>query len=131
MSKIRGGLHVNNDDLMKELNKTLNNISLDIRQIMTTLGHFEEKFKGTQKDIESIRESTKDNQEDVQELTLKVNTIKTENVDTKKDVEILFDKFKHRDKKSDNDRKWIIGTVISVVLMFVAVASLALTLIGG
>ncbi len=117
--------------MMKELNNTLTDISLDIRQIMTTLEHFDEKFKGTQKDIEGIKTNAEKNQKDVQELGLKVNTIKGENDETQKDVEILFDKFRQRDRKSDNDRKWLVATSISVVVMFITLAGLIVNTIGG
>src|SRR5690625_5134387 len=93
-------------------------MSLDIREVLTTLNHFNEKFNATSDEIREIKETSKENQLNLQKITLDVNTLKNDNEDTKKDVEVLFDKFKERDKKTDNDRKWFVDTVISVEVMF-------------
>ena len=116
-------------DNEQEVTSKLNEMSLDIREVLTTLNHFNEKFNATNDEIREIKETSKENQLNLQKITLDVNTLKNDNEDTKKDVEVLFDKFKERDKKTDNDRKWLVGTVISVVVMFVGLIGLIMNII--
>ena len=113
----------------QDVTRKLNEMSLDIREVLTTLNHFNEKFNDTNDEIREIKETSKENQLNLQKITLDVNTLKNDNEDTKKDVEVLFDKFKERDKKTDNDRKWLVGTVISVVVMFVGLIGLIMNII--
>ena len=116
-------------DNEQEVTSKLNEMSLDIREVLTTLNHFNEKFNDTNDEIREIKETSKENQLNLQKITLDVNTLKNDNEDTKKDVEVLFDKFKERDKKTDNDRKWLVGTVISVVVMFIGLIGLIMNII--
>lgn len=102
-------------ELVRELTKVMTDIGLDIREIKTTLSHFGEKFDRVQNDIAEVRIATNENEHEVETLKLKMNTVEIQSADMKTDVGILFDKFKERDKKSDTDRKWLIGTVLSVV----------------
>lgn len=113
----------------QDVTKKLNEMSLDIREVLTTLNHFNEKFTDTNKELKEIKDTSKENQIELQKLTLDVNTLKNDSTDTKKDVEILFGKFRDRDKKTDNDRKWLIGTVISVVVMFISLIALIISFI--
>lgn len=108
--------------LIEKLTGVMTEIGLDIREIKTTLSHFGEKFDRVQNDINEVRIATNETEHDVEALKIKMNTVEIQSADMKTDVGILFDKFKERDKKSDTDRKWLIGTVISVVgLTFVFV----------
>ena len=113
----------------QDVTRKLNEMSLDIREVLTTLNHFNEKFNDTNDELKEIKETSKENQINLQKITLDVNTLKGDNEDTKKDVEILFGKFRERDKKADNDRKWLVGTVISVVVMFVGLIGLIINMI--
>lgn len=103
------------NELVRDLTKVMTDIGLDIREIKTTLSHFGEKFDRVQNDIAEVRIATNETEHDVEALKIKMNTVEIQSVDMKNDVGILFDKFKERDKKSDTDRKWLIGTVLSVV----------------
>jgi len=116
----------NANELVRELTKVMTGIGLDIREIKTTLSHFGEKFDGVQKDIEKVRIATNETEHDVETLKLKMNTLEIQSADMKTDVGILFAKFKERDKKSDTDRKWIIGTVLSVVGLTVTVITIVI-----
>jgi len=111
------------NELVRELTKVMTDIGLDIREIKTTLSHFGEKFDGVQKDIEKVRIATNETEHDVETLKLKMNTLEIQSADMRTDVGILFDKFKERDKKSDTDRKWLIGTVLSVVALVITLIS--------
>ena len=110
-------------ELVKDLTKVMTEIGLDIREIKTTLSHFGEKFDDVQKDIAEVRIATTETGHEVETLKLKMNTVEIQSADTKEDVGILFDKFRERDKKSDTDRKWLIGTVISVVALVITLIS--------
>lgn len=109
----------NANELVKELTKVMTEIGLDIREIKTTLTHFGEKFDRVQNDISEVRIATNETEHEVEALKIKMNTVEIQSGDMKSDVQILFDKFKERDKKSDNDRKWLIGTVISVAALVI------------
>src|SRR5699024_899635 len=113
----------------KEVTSKLNEMSLDIREVLTTLNHFNEKFNATNDEIREIKETSKENQLNLQKITLDVNTLKNDNENTKKDVEVLFDKIKERDNNTNNDRKWLVGNVISVVIMFVGLIGLIMNII--
>lgn len=110
-------------ELVKELTKVMTEIGLDIREIKTTLSHFGEKFDDVQKDISEVKIATSETEHEVETLKLKMNTVEIQSADTKEDVGILFNKFRERDKKSDTDRKWLIGTVISVVALIITLIS--------
>ena len=130
------------EHLIEKLTDALTTIGLDIREIKTTLSHFGEKFDRVQQDVNEVKISTKENEHEIEALKLKSNTLENESQETKKDVQILFTKFKEREakieseqkardlktdeayKKQDTDRKWLIGTVISIVLLGIAVINL-------
>lgn len=114
-----------NSGLVKELTKVMTEISMDIREIKTTLFHFGEKFDGVQREISDIKTETKENALNIDKLKIKLNTIEVQSKETKDDVEILFRKNKERDLKSDADRKWLIGTIITVAGLVIAFISLA------
>lgn len=101
-------------ELVRDLTKVMTEIGLDIREIKTTLSHFGEKFDDVQKDIAEVKIATNETEHEVETLKIKMNTVEIQSADMKSDVGILFDKFRTRDKKSDTDRKWLIGTVLSV-----------------
>ncbi|BAQ11285.1 hypothetical protein OXB_2814 [Bacillus sp. OxB-1] len=105
----------NANELVKELTKVMTDIGLDIREIKTTLTHFGEKFDRVQNDIAEVKIATTETEHEVEALKIKMNTVEIQSADTKHDVGILFQKFRERDKKSDTDRKWLIGTVLTVV----------------
>ena len=80
--------------------------------------------------VEGKIDSALELKKDVGLLSEKVDAIKTESGNTvtelknaKEDIQILFRKSKEREQKSDTDRKWLIGTIISVF-------ALGLTVIG-
>lgn len=102
------------NELVKELTKVMTDIGLDIREIKTTLTHFGEKFDRVQSDISEVKIATSETEHEVDVLKIKMNTVEIQTDDMKNDVGILFEKFRERDKKSDTDRKWLIGTVLSV-----------------
>jgi len=112
------------EHLIEKLTDALTTIGLDIREIKTTLSHFGEKFDRVQQDVNEVKIAAKENEHEIETIKLKSNTLSNEIQDTKKDVQILFQKFEKRDSKSDADRKWIIGTIISVVLLGIAVINL-------
>lgn len=116
----------NQNHLIEKLTDALTTIGLDIREIKTTLSHFGEKFDRVQQDVNEVKIATKENEHEIEALKLKSNTLENEMQDTKKDVQILFSKFKERDSKSGADRKWLIGTVISVVLLGIAIINLVI-----
>lgn len=116
----------NGNELVKELTKVMTEIGLDIREIKTTLTHFGDKFDTVQKDLDGIKEESKGNVHEIDKLKLKVNTVEIQSKETKDDVEILFRKNKERDLKSDADRKWLIGTIITVAGLLITVVSLAI-----
>lgn len=111
------------NELVRDLTKVMTDIGLDIREIKTTLSHFGEKFDRVQNDIAEVRIATNETEHDVETLKLKMNTVEIQSADMKNDVSILFAKFKERDKKSDTDRKWLIGTVLSVVALVITLIS--------
>lgn len=113
----------NGNELVRELTKVMTEIGLDIREIKTTLSHFGEKFDTVQKDIEKVRIATSETEHEVETLKLKMNTVEIQSADMRGDVGILFAKFKERSKKSDTDRKWLIGTVLSMVALVVTLIS--------
>ena len=115
-------------DNEQDVTRKLNEMSLDIREVLTTLNHFNEKFTETNNELKEIKETSKENQINLQKLTLEVNTHDSDIKEVKNDVEIIFEKFRHRDKKTDNDRKWLIGTVISVVVLFVSIVGLIISI---
>ncbi|MBE3102968.1 MAG: hypothetical protein IMZ40_01905 [Bacilli bacterium] len=111
----------NQNHLIEKLTDALTAIGLDIREIKTTLLHFGEKFDRVHQDVHEIKSNAKENEHEIETLMLKNNILENEIQDMKKDVQILFGEFKERDSKSVADRKWLIGTVISVVLLGIAV----------
>lgn len=114
------------NELVRELTKVMTDIGLDIREIKTTLSHFGEKFDRVQNDIAEVRIATNETEHDVEALKIKMNTVEIQSADMRTDVGILFDKFKERDKKSDTDRKWLIGTVITVAGLAVSIISIVI-----
>lgn len=117
------------NELVKDLTKVMTEISLDIREIKTTLSHFGEKFDRVQQDLSEVRIASNETEHEVDILKIKTNTIEIQSGEMKDDVQILFDKFKERDKKSDTDRKWLIGTVIAVAGLTVSIVSIAIKFI--
>lgn len=105
----------NQEKLIEKLTGVMTDIGLDIREIKTTLSHFGEKFDRVQQDLSEVRITSKETEHEVEALKIKMNTVEIQSTDMKNDVGILFEKFRERDKKSDTDRKWLIGTVLSVV----------------
>lgn len=120
------GVAVDQEHLIEKLTDALTTIGLDIREIKTTLSHFGEKFDRVQQDVNEVKIYSKENEHEIEVLKLKGNTLETEMKDTKKDLKIVFDKFKERDDKSNIDRKWIIGTVVSVALLGIAIINLVI-----
>lgn len=112
----------------QNVTKKLNEMSLDIREVLTTLNHFNEKFTDTNKELKEIKDTSKENQIALQKLNLDVNTHDSDIKEVKDDVEIIFSKFRERDKKTDNDRKWLVGTVISVVVLFISIIGLIINI---
>lgn len=115
--------------LIEKLTGVMTEISLDIREIKTTLSHFGEKFDRVQQDISEVRNTSKENEHEIETMKIMVNTIEHRSTETKEDVQILFRKFKERDTKGDNDRKWLIGTVITVVALGITIISFAINFI--
>ncbi|MET3658404.1 hypothetical protein [Sporosarcina psychrophila] len=115
--------------LIEKLTGVMTEISLDIREIKTTLSHFGEKFDRVQQDISEVRNTSKENEHEIETMKIMVNTIEHRSTETKEDVQILFRKFKERDTKGDNDRKWLVGTVITVVALGITIISFAINFI--
>lgn len=111
----------NQNHFIEKLTDALTVIGLDIREIKTTLSHFDEKFDRVHQDVYEIKGNAKKNEHEIEIMKLKNNTLENKIQDMEKDVQILFGEFKERDSKSVADRKWLIGTIISVVLLGIAV----------
>lgn len=111
----------NQNHFIEKLTDALTAIGLDIREIKTTLSHFGEKFDRVHQDVHEIKSNAKENEQEIESLMLKNTILENEIQVMKKDVQILFSEFKGRDSKSIADRKWLIGTIISVVLLGIAV----------
>lgn len=114
------------DEQLSRLNDTLTTISGDIREIMTRMDHFEERFTSYNKEIKDIREVAKSNEQRTSKIETKQTIIATRGESLEKEVSHLKNKlntevaylearFEKRDEKSDNDRKWLIGTIIAVI----------------
>ena len=116
------------NELVRDLTKVMTDIGLDIREIKTTLSHFGEKFDRVQNDIAEVKIATNETEHEVDVLKIKTNTIEIQSADMKADVGILFEKFKERDKKSDNDRKWLIGTVLTVLGLTISFISFVISI---
>lgn len=104
----------NQDKVLAKLTEALNNIGLDIREIKTTLKHFDEKFGRVQKDVSIVREEISDVKHDLEKVKIKSAEQESKTKDNKDDIGRLFEKIKDRDNKIDADRKWIIGIGITV-----------------
>ena len=118
------------DEQLSRLNDTLTTISGDIREIMTRMDHFEERFTSYNEEIKDIREVAKSNEQRTSKIETKQTIIATRGESLEKEVSHLKNKlntevtdlearFEKRDEKSDNDRKWLIGTIIAVISLAV------------
>lgn len=87
--------------------------------------------------VEGKIDSALELKKDVGLLSEKVDTVKTESGNTatelknaKEDIQILFRKSKEREQKADTDRKWLIGTIISVLALGLTVLGIGIAAIN-
>lgn len=137
------------DEQLKELNGTLLQISGDIREIMTKMNHFEERFESYTEEIDDIRKKAKENEESTNKVAAEQEVIVNREAYIEKEIERLNEK-QERDiskldkkiegeiddlitqsdrteEKADKQRRWLINTVVSGVIGFVTIT---LTLLG-
>lgn len=137
------------DEQLKMLNNTLLQISGDIREIMTKMNHFEERFETYAEEIKEIRETSRLNESKTSAVITEQEVIKSRGKDIENEVarireklnsenyrielkidsevDELINKFKETEEKTDKDRKFLVTTIISVVVGF---ATIAITLIS-
>lgn len=113
----------------EKLTEKLNDMGLDIREILTSMKHINKQFEATNEEIREIKKMSRENQESVTELKLELSKVENNTSENTDDIGNIYTKFKERDRKMDNDRKWLIGTVISVVLMFISLITLIISLV--
>lgn len=140
---------IKQDEQLKILNETLGTISGDVREIMTRIGHMEERFNIYQEEIKEIRDTTKHNEKKFNELESTQNVVisrgkslesemyrirdkyneQIKELDDKIEGEIdrIEEKSQETEEKSDNSRRWLVTTIITVIVGF---SSVAVTLIS-
>lgn len=121
----------NQGEIMMKLTDALNNIGLDIREIKTTLKHFDEKFGQVQKDLSNVRIQVGETEHEVESLKINIARQELKIKENKDDIDRLFEKNRERDNEAKGNRKLIITTLVSSGLTIVGFAiTIALKLIG-
>lgn len=111
----------NQDKLMEKLTDALNSIGLDIREIKTTLKHFDEKFGQVQKDLSNVKIQVGEAEHDVEALKISLAKLELKTKENKDDIERLFVRNKERDREDVVTKRWNIGTAISVLAMIIGI----------
>ena len=105
-----------------KLVEALNNISMDIREIKTTLKHFDEKFGQVQKEVSNVNIRVSENEHEVERLKIKFVKEEEKNKEQEAKIARLFKKIEDNEKEAKADRKWLIGTVIGVIVSLIGFA---------
>lgn len=110
-------------DVNQKILDAMQALSIDNAEIKATLKHIDSKFDRVNADIQELKIATNEAANDAE--IAKNNTIRleTEVKEISKDTDRLFEKFRERDKKLDSDRKWLLGTVIAVIGLFITIVS--------
>ena len=109
-----------------KLVEALNNISMDIREIKVTLRHFEDKYNDkieqVQKDVSSVRIQTGEVEHETERLKIKFVKEEEKNKEQEAKIVRIFKKIEDNEKEAKADRKWLIGTIIGVVISLIGFA---------
>lgn len=102
-------------DVSQKILDSVQNLSIDNAEIKNTLKHIDSKFDRVNDDIKDLKDGVLKASSDAEIAKGDARLLDSRVTELEKDNNRLFDKFRERDKKSDADRKWIIGTAIAVV----------------
>lgn len=138
------------DEKLESLEKTMTQLSIDLREMITTMKHLESRINEYNIEIKELREVTKENDKRVSSIISQQEVIRTRgrglvtelerlrtkyhqqitDLDKKIDYEVegLANKAEKTEEKSDNDRKWLVTTIITVVVGFSGVAVTLITI---
>lgn len=102
-----------------KLVEALNNISLDIREIKTSLRHFEDRFNEkldqVEKEASGIKIQVSENEHEVERLKLKFVREEEKTKEHDASISRIFKEIEDNKREVKADRKWLIGTIIGVV----------------
>lgn len=108
-------------EVSQKILDSVQSLAIDNAEIKNTLKHIDNKFDRVNDDIRELKESVFKAASDASYAKEKVVLLESKMTDVEKDTDRLFEKFRERDKKSDADRKWIIGTAITVIALAITI----------
>lgn len=108
-----------------KLVEALNNIGMDIREIKTTLRHFDEKFNEkfgqVQKEVSNVKIQVGENEHEVERLKLKFAKQEEKTKENDTNIDRLFEKHREQVKEAKADRRWTVGTALTVVGILIGI----------
>ncbi|KGR88393.1 hypothetical protein [Lysinibacillus odysseyi] len=116
-------------DVSQKILDSMQSLSMDNAEIKTTLKHIDNKFDRVNDDIKDLKDGVLKASSDAEIAKGDARLLDSRVTELEKDKDRLFDKFRERDKKSDADRKWLIGTVIAVFALVISFVSFLITYI--
>lgn len=106
-------------DVSQKILDSMQSLSIDNAEIKNTLKHIDNKFDRVNDDLKDVKSIALRAATDADEVKSDNRLINTRVTELEKDNDRLFEKFRERDRKSDADKKWLVATIISTVVMLI------------
>lgn len=106
-------------DVSQKILDSMQSLSIDNAEIKNTLKHIDNKFDRVNDDLKDVKSIALKAATDADEVKSDNRLINTRVTELEKDNDRLFEKFRERDRKSDADKKWLVATIISTVVMLI------------
>lgn len=106
-------------DVSQKILDSMQSLSIDNAEIKNTLKHIDNKFDRVNDDLKDVKSIALKAATDADEVKSDNRLINTRVTELEKDSDRLFEKFRERDRKSDADKKWLVATIISTVVMLI------------
>ena len=106
-------------DVSQKILDSMQSLSIDNAEIKNTLKHIDNKFDRVNDDLKDVKSIALRAATDADEAKSDNRLINTRVTELEKDSDRLFEKFRERDRKSDADKKWLVATIISTVVMLI------------
>lgn len=106
-------------DVSQKILDSMQSLSIDNAEIKNTLKHIDNKFDRVNDDLKDVKSIALKAAADADEVKSDNRLINTRVTELEKDSDRLFEKFRERDRKSDADKKWLVATIISTIVMLI------------
>lgn len=107
-------------DIGNEIVKALQEMQLDIREIKTSMKHSEQKFDRVHSDMNDLKVLISETAHDAESAIARVSKVEDKCEGNGKNIDRLFEKFREKEKEDSANKKWLYGTMVTVIGLIIS-----------